>query len=73
MPTAAGTDVGANAAASQANGGAASAASSQNNMSMAGSAGGNVPSMNVTAYIVDTPKQAEVRYNGYADADKQTG
>lgn len=72
MPTTAGTNVGANAAASQVNGSANPTQSSQNSMSMAGAAGGNVP-LNITTYVVDTPKQAEIRYGRAAEGDKQTG
>jgi len=73
MPTAAGTSVGANAANAQVQ---SSGASAQNNMSMAGTAGGNIPrplNVNVTTYTVDTPKQTEVRMEGYAEFDQQSG
>lgn len=71
MPTAAGTAVGGNAANAQAQA-TTTTQPNQNAMAMTGPTGGNMP-VNVTTYVVDTPRKAEVRYGNAAEADKQTG
>ena len=73
MPTAAGTSVGANAANSQAQ---SSGASAQNNMSMAGTAGGNIPQtiyVNNRVVVEDTARATENKMLRAAPQDITTG
>jgi len=73
MPTAAGTSVGANAANAQVQ---SSGASAQNNMSMAGTAGGNIPQtiyVNNRVVVEDTARATDNKMTRAVDVDRQSG